>query len=79
VLNGFSEQAFAVFLDRMELFKLGYSWGGYESLMVPTYPSTLRSSTGWIAPGPCVRIHVGLEDTNDLIEDLENGFARLRA
>jgi cysteine-S-conjugate beta-lyase len=78
-LERFSDKAFAAFLDHMELFKLGYSWGGYESLMVPTYPETLRSSTGWTAPGPCVRIHVGLEHVDDLIADLENGFARLRA
>jgi cysteine-S-conjugate beta-lyase len=78
-LNAFSERAFAAFLDHMELFKLGYSWGGYESLMVPTYPSTLRSSTGWSVPGPCVRIHVGLEHVDDLITDLDQGFARLRA
>jgi cystathionine beta-lyase len=78
-LQRFSERAFAAFLDHTELFKLGYSWGGYESLMVPTYPATLRSSTGWDAPGPCLRIHVGLEDVDDLIEDLDKGFARMRA
>jgi cysteine-S-conjugate beta-lyase len=79
VLRPCSEQAFAAFLDHMKLFKLGYSWGGYESLMVPTFPATLRSSTRWEDPGPSVRIHVGLEDVNDLLEDLERGFARLRA
>ena len=78
-LNRFSDKAFAAFLDHMELFKLGYSWGGYESLMVPTYPATLRSSTPWAAAGPSVRIHVGLEDVDDLIADLEGGFARLNA
>ena len=78
-LQRFSERAFAAFLDHTELFKLGYSWGGYESLMVPTYPATLRSSTGWDAPGQCLRIHVGLEDVDDLIEDLDKGFARMRA
>jgi cystathionine beta-lyase/cystathionine gamma-synthase len=46
---------------------------------VPTYPSTLRSSTRWDAPGPSVRIHVGLENVDDLVDDLERGFARLRA
>ena len=61
----------------MELFKLGYSWGGYESLMVPTYPATLRSSTQWAAAGPSIRIHVGLEDVDDLIADLEGGFGPL--
>ncbi len=74
-----SDRAFAAFLDHMDLFKLGYSWGGYESLMVPTYPATLRSSTRWEAPGPSVRIHVGLENVDDLIDDLEQGFERLRA
>jgi len=78
-LKSCSDRAFAAFLDHMDLFKLGYSWGGYESLMVPTYPSTLRSSTRWEAPGPSVRIHVGLENVNDLLDDLECGFARLRA
>jgi cystathionine beta-lyase len=46
--------------------------------MVPTYPATLRSSTRWKAPGPSVRIHVGLENVDDLIKDLEHGLERLR-
>lgn len=78
-LKSYSDSAFAAFLDHMDLFKLGHGWGGYESLMVPTYPSTLRSSTRWDAPGPSVRIHVGLENVDDLVDDLERGFARLRA
>jgi cystathionine beta-lyase len=78
-LRACSEGAFAAFLDHMDLFKLGYSWGGYESLMVPTWPATLRSSTHWDAPGPSVRIHVGLENVEDLLGDLERGFARLAA
>ena len=77
-LKPVSDKAFAAFLDHMELIKLGYSWGGFESLMVPTYPSTLRSSTRWDAAGPSIRIHIGLEDTDDLIDDLERGLARLR-
>jgi len=78
-LKSYSDSAFAAFLDHMDLFKLGHGWGGYESLMVPTYPSTLRSSTRWDAPGPSVRIHVGLENVGDLVDDLKRGFARLRA
>ena len=78
-LKPFSDSAFAAFLDHTDLFKLGYSWGGYESLMVPTYPATLRSRTRWDAPGPSVRIHVGLENVDDLIRDLEQAFARLHA
>jgi len=79
VLEACSEAQFAAFMDHMDLFKLGYSWGGYESLVVPTYPQTLRSAAEWFAPGPAVRIHVGLEAVEDLIEDLERGFARLHA
>ena len=79
VLEACSEAQFAAFMDHMDLFKLGYSWGGYESLVVPTYPNTLRSATEWSAPGPAVRIHVGLENVEDLKNDLERGFARLAA
>lgn len=79
VLNACTDRQFAAMLDGMKLFRLGYSWGGYESLCVPTYPSTLRSAEKWEAPGPSIRIHVGLEDVADLIADLEAGFARLKA
>jgi cystathionine beta-lyase len=63
----------------MDLFKLGYSWGGFESLVVPTYPSTLRSTKPWTGKGPSLRVHAGLEDPDDLIRDLEAGLARMRA
>jgi cystathionine beta-lyase len=79
VLNACSDRQFAAMLDHMDLFKLGYSWGGYESLVVPTYPSDLRSAESWVAPGPSLRLHVGLEDPEDLIADLERGFARAAA
>jgi len=79
VLNSYTDRQFAAMLDGMKLFRLGYSWGGYESLCVPTYPSDLRSAEKWDAPGPSLRIHVGLEDVDDLIADLEAGFARLAA
>jgi cystathionine beta-lyase len=78
VLNDFTQDQFAAMLDHMKLFRLGYSWGGYESLCVPTYPSDLRSAQQWEAPGPSLRLHVGLEDVEDLIADLEAGFDRLR-
>jgi cystathionine beta-lyase len=74
-----SDAAFAAMLDHMDIFKLGYSWGGFESLVVPTYPHTLRSATAWDAGGPSLRIHAGLEDVDDLIADFERGFARLAA
>jgi cystathionine beta-lyase len=78
-LHPCTDAQFAAMLDHMTLFKLGYSWGGFESLVVPTYPATLRSATAWDAAGPSMRLHAGLEDANDLIRDLERGFARLHA
>jgi len=79
VLKPCSDAQLAAMLDNMKLFKMGYSWGGYESLVVPTWPNTLRSAKAWTAQGPALRIHAGLEDPADLIRDLEQGFARLRA
>ncbi|WP_241911844.1 cystathionine beta-lyase [Telmatospirillum siberiense] len=77
VLKECSAAQLAAMLDHMDLFKLGYSWGGFESLAVPTYPATLRSASPWTEPGPALRLHAGLEDPEDLIRDLEAGFARL--
>jgi len=64
--------------QRQRLFGLGYSWGGYESLIIPAEPAALRTATAWRAEGPCLRLHIGLEDPQDLICDLEAGLARLR-
>jgi cystathionine beta-lyase len=79
VFNACTDTQFAAMLDHMNLFRLGYSWGGYESLCVPTYPGTLRSAKAWKAPGPSLRLHVGLENPDDLIADLERGFTRMAA
>jgi cystathionine beta-lyase len=79
VLKPCSETQLAAFLDHLELFQMGYSWGGYESLVVPTWPATLRSVRPWHDDGPALRLHAGLEDPDDLIRDLERGFARLLA
>jgi cystathionine beta-lyase len=79
VLNPISEDAVAAFLDDMELFGMGYSWGGYESLMIPTWPHTARETSAWDPASPCIRVHAGLEDPADLIADLEAGFVRLNA
>jgi cystathionine beta-lyase len=65
-------------LDGMRLFGMGYSWGGYESLMIPAGLTTSRSAKPWHAVGRTLRIHAGLEDPIDLIADLEGGLARLR-
>ena len=65
-------------LDHLELFGLGYSWGGFESLALPVHPRRVRTATIWDHPGPLLRFHAGLEDIDDLIRDLEAGFGRLR-
>ena len=77
VLKPAPKQAVAAMLDGFELFGMGYSWGGFESLMIPFDPSTYRTATKWQAEGPALRLHVGLEDLDDLKADLEAGFARL--
>jgi cystathionine beta-lyase len=64
-------------LDGMALFGLGYSWGGPESLIVPVSPEKARSPDRWQGQGPSVRLHIGLEDVDDLIADLEAGLQRL--
>ena len=73
----YPREAVKAMIEGMELFGIGSSWGGYESLMIATYPKALRTATGWQAPGPALRIHAGLEDSEDLIADLEAGFRRL--
>ncbi len=64
-------------LDGLDLFDMGVSWGGYESLVRPAYPHRVRTATKWDAPGPLLRFHAGLEAPEDLIADLEAGFDRL--
>ena len=74
----FAKPAVDAMLDGMELFGMGFSWGGFESLMVPVHPEQLRSATRWDA-GAVLRLHAGLEDLGDLTADLERGFERLNA
>ena len=75
VLRGGGEKARAVLIDALEHFGIGYSWGGYESLAIPADPGRIRTATEWKAEGPVVRLQIGLEDTDDLIADLERGLA----
>ena len=78
-LNPVPQEAVAAMLDGLKLFGLGYSWGGYESLIIPTEPHLLRvDPSRWDPRYPMLRIHAGLEDPADLIADLDAGFARLR-
>jgi cystathionine beta-lyase len=79
VLQPAPERAVAAMLDGLELFAMGYSWGGYESLVIPFDCAKYRTATRWAPGGPTLRFSVGLEDIEDLKEDLDRGFARLRA
>ncbi|MBF0167055.1 MAG: cystathionine beta-lyase [Alphaproteobacteria bacterium] len=65
------------FLNALELFGLGYSWGGFESLAIPADSGIKRTVTSWTPGGPTIRLHAGLEDADDLIADLEQALRRL--
>jgi cystathionine beta-lyase len=75
VLKPVAHEKFAAFMDSLQLFGMGFSWGGYESLIVPA--KIHRTTAPYRADGPVVRIHAGLEDAGDLIADLEQGLVRL--
>jgi cystathionine beta-lyase len=79
VFRGLSEDQAKAFIDGLELFGIGASWGGFESLATLARPQSMRSATTWEAEGPLLRLHVGLEDPDDLIADLEAGFQRVAA
>ena len=68
--------AMAAMLDGMRLFRMGFSWGGFESLILLADPASIRTAVPWRTGGPLLRIHAGLEDPADLIADLEAGFER---
>jgi cystathionine beta-lyase len=74
----FSVEASHAFVDSLSLFGIGASWGGYESLALPTTGFVTRTATSGELGGPTVRLHIGLENTADLIADLEAGLAVLR-
>ncbi|MGB3132978.1 MAG: cystathionine beta-lyase [Candidatus Macondimonas sp.] len=78
-LSPCAPEALAAFVDGLLLFGLGYSWGGYESLLLPVHPEHSRTATAWTGAGPWLRIHAGLEAPADLIADLAAGFERLRS
>jgi cysteine-S-conjugate beta-lyase len=79
VLEPVDAAAVARMLDGMRLFGMGWSWGGFESLIIPTWPERSRTATTWNPGGPTLRLAIGLEDPQDLIEDLEDGLHRLAA
>jgi cystathionine beta-lyase len=75
VLKPLPRAALIAFLDALKLFGMGYSWGGFESLVIPFDCARYRTATRWNPGGTALRFHVGLEDVDDLIADLERGFA----
>jgi cystathionine beta-lyase len=77
VLKPVPKAAVAAMLEGLELFGMGASWGGFESLVLPFDATAYRTATKWQPEGPCVRIHIGLEDVDDLKADLAAGFERL--
>jgi cystathionine beta-lyase len=75
--EGYSDDDLARMIDGLELFGLGASWGGYESLVIHQKPEQFRTATQWSGPGLLVRLHIGLEDPEDLKADLQAGLERL--
>jgi len=75
----YSAKAVVAMIDALQLFGIGASWGGYESLVLPTAGTISRSAGTGVFEGPIARFHIGLEDPGDLIADLEQALAALRA
>ena len=78
VLKPVAKARVAAMLDGMRLFRMGWSWGGFESLIIPANVERAKRTLKWDPGGPYLRLHVGLESADDLIADLADGFARLR-
>ena len=74
----FAPEATHAFVEALELFGIGASWGGYESLAVPTTGFITRTAGSGQFAGPVVRLHIGLEDVDDLLADLDQGLAVMR-
>ncbi|HWG06964.1 MAG TPA: cystathionine beta-lyase [Beijerinckiaceae bacterium] len=79
ILRPVPEPAVAAFFDALHLFGMGYSWGGYESLIIPFDCSSYRTATRWSPGGPALRLQIGLEDLDDLRRDLEDAFDAMHA
>ncbi|WP_173982682.1 cystathionine beta-lyase [Magnetospirillum sp. SS-4] len=78
ILKPAPKAAVDAMLDGFDHFKLGFSWGGFESLVIPTTGhSIIRTASDWAPAGPSLRFHAGLEDADDLQDDLERGLERL--
>jgi cysteine-S-conjugate beta-lyase len=77
ILKPYSKEAVQRMLNALQIFGMGYSWGGFESLIVPFDARHARTATAWKPEGPALRLHIGLEDVEDLKRDLGHGFAAL--
>jgi cystathionine beta-lyase len=77
VLKPTAEKSVLAFMNELALFGMGFSWGGFESLVILFDCSEYRTATQWSPGGPTLRLHIGLEDPDDLIADLEGGFAAM--
>jgi cystathionine beta-lyase len=77
VLKPVGDAAVEAFVDGLKLFGIGSSWGGYESLVTVVHAEALRTATRWNPGGPALRLHIGLEDPDDLIADLDQAFKTL--
>jgi len=77
VLKETEREKLAKMLDSMRLFRMGASWGGYESLCFPVQPAPDRTATKWAEDGLSLRLHIGFEDIDDLQSDLGDGFSRM--
>ncbi|MGP1677130.1 MAG: cystathionine beta-lyase [Burkholderiales bacterium] len=78
ILQPASERAVAALIDALALFGIGSSWGGFESLAIRADPGKYRRATQWNPGGPLLRLHIGLEDADDLMADLEQGLAQMK-
>jgi cystathionine beta-lyase len=79
VLKPKPQKAVDALLDAVTLFGMGYSWGGFESLVIPFDCTPYRTATPWAPGGPALRLHIGLENVEDLKADLARGFAAFNA
>jgi cystathionine beta-lyase len=79
VLKPAPQRAVDAMLDAVKLFGMGFSWGGFESLIIPFDCDSYRTATKWAPGGPTLRLHIGLENVEDLKADLERGFAAFNA
>ncbi|HXI87568.1 MAG TPA: cystathionine beta-lyase [Parvularculaceae bacterium] len=79
VLKPVPAPALKAFFNALNLFGMGFSWGGYESLCIPVKPEAVRSAVPWTEKGALIRVHAGLEDIEDLTIDLDRAFAAMNA